>query len=222
MASALASAVAPAPAPLAPSALFDDPVFEAAQLVREPFDHLLVPHALRPEALAAINRDYPAIDGPGNHAPEGLRYGPAFATLLDELRSPRFADRIGAKFGVDLGGCVPTIAIRRFCEATDGNIHTDHKSKVITLLLYFNETWPHPGGRLRLLRSASDLEDYVCEVEPAAGHLIAFRRTDNSFHGHAPHVGERRFLQLMWTRGGDLSRTVSKLTKPIRRLLNIS
>jgi SM-20-related protein len=222
MASALASAVAPAPATPSPRELFDDQVFDAAELVRDPFDHLLVPGFVRPEALAAINRDYPAIEGPGNHPPEGLSYGPAFATLLDELRSPAFADRIGAKFGVDLTGCVPTIAIRRFCEATDGNIHTDHKSKVITLLLYFNEVWPHQGGRLRLLRSATDIEDYVTEVEPAAGNLIAFRRTENSFHGHEPHVGERRFLQLMWPRGGDLSRTVSKLTKPIRRLLNMS
>jgi SM-20-related protein len=222
MASVLASAAAP-PTPF-PSAdeMFDDDAFATAQLVGEPFDHLLVPRFLRPEALAAVNRDYPAIEGPGNFAPEVLSYGPAFAALLDELRSDRFAARIGAKFGVDLAGCVPTIAIRRFCEATDGNIHTDHKSKVITMLIYFNEVWPHRGGRLRLLRSATDIEDHAAEVEPAAGNLIAFRRTENSFHGHLPHVGERRFLQLMWTRGGDLSRAVSKLTKPIRRMLNIS
>lgn len=216
---ATAAAVAPAPATVR---LFDYAALDAAQLARDPFDHLHVPGFIRPEALALLNRDYPAIEGPGNYPPEELRYGPSFAALLEELVSPGFAARIGAKFQVDLAGCQPTIAIRRFCEPTDGNIHTDHKSKVITLLLYFNEEWPHEGGRLRLLRSATDIEDYVTEVVPAGGTLIAFRRTENSFHGHKQHVGERRFLQLMWTRGGDLSRTVGRLTKPVRRLLNLS
>ncbi len=28
--------------------------------------------------------------------------------------------------------------------------------------------------------------------------MVAFRRSDNSFHGHHPHVGERRSIQLNW------------------------
>jgi SM-20-related protein len=222
MASVGATAVERTPAIWSAAELFDDQALAAATLQRDPFDHLLVPHFLRAEALVALNRDYPAITGPGNFPPEQLTYGPAFAALLEELRGQRFAREIGAKFEVDLTDCVPTMAIRGFCEQTDGHIHTDHKSKVVTLLLYFNQSWPHPGGQLRMLRSASDIEDYTTEVEPAGGTLIAFRRSETSFHGHKPHVGERRFLQLMWTRGGDMSRAVSRLTKPIRRIFNMS
>jgi hypothetical protein len=133
-----------------------------------------------------------------------------------------FAAHLEDKFGMDLSGCTPTIAVRRFCEATDGNIHTDHKSKLLTVLLYFNEDWPHEGGRLRMVRSATDLEDYAAEVVPAGGALLAFRRTDNSYHGHKPFVGERRILQLSYTKGGDAARFVSHLTKPVRRLLGRS
>jgi len=202
--------------------LFDFDAFAAAPLQRDPFDYLIVPRFIRPGALAALNDDFPAIEGPGNFAPERLSYGPSFAALLGALESPELAARFGAKFGVDLGGCRPSIAIRRYSEATDGNIHTDHKSKVITVLFYFNQHWPHDGGRLRLLRSATDMEDYAAESVPEGGAMLAFRRTDHSYHGHKPFVGERRILQLSYTRGGDVARLVSSLTKPIRRLLGKS
>ena len=204
------------------STLFDFARLNAAPLARDPFDYLVVPGFLRPEALAALNRDFPPIEGPSNYAPERLTYGPAFAALLEALRSRRLAARLENKFGLDLSDCATTIGIRRFCEATDGNIHTDHKSKVITVLLYFNDEWPHAGGRLRMVRSATDLDDYAAEVVPAGGTLLAFRRTDHSWHGHKPFVGERRMLQLSYTKGGDTARLISHLTKPVRRLLGKS
>ena len=93
---------------------------------------------------------------------------------------------------------------------------------MITVLFYFNQHWPHAGGRLRLLRSATDMEDYAAESVPEGGAMLAFRRTDHSWHGHKPYVGERRILQLSYTKGGDAARLVSSLTKPIRRLLGKS
>jgi hypothetical protein len=201
---------------------FDVDAFHATPLQRKPFDYLVVPGFIRPDALAALNRDYPQIDAPGNMAADNLDCGPAFAQLLATLQSQPFADLVGEKFDVDLRGCAPTISVRRFSEATDGNIHTDHRSKVITLLLYFNPGWEHAGGRLRMLNSVTDIEDYAAEVVPCCGTLLAFRRTDVSWHGHKPFVGERRMLQLSWTRGGELGRYVSGLTKPVRRLLNMS
>jgi len=202
--------------------LFDFHAFEAAPLAHDPFDFLIVPGFVRAEALDALNRDFPAVDGPGNLSPDGLSYGPAFAALLGELRSGDFAARFSAKFGIDLSSAAATITVRRHCEATDGNIHTDHRSKLLTVLLYLNKEWAHEGGRLRILRSATDIEDHAAEVVPAGGTMLAFRRTEGSFHGHKPFVGERRILQLSFTRGGDLARRVSGLTKPIRRLLNMS
>jgi SM-20-related protein len=205
--------------------LLDLDAFDATPLQREPFDHLVVPNFLRPEALPAVNADYPEIDRPANFKPEDVRYGPAFAALLDQMTSPELAARFGAKFGVDLSGCEATVTVRRLSEATDGNIHTDHRSKIITVLVYFNPEWPHEGGRLRFLRSATDMEDYAVEVPPLGGTMLAFRRTDNSFHGHKPFVGERRMLQMHYARPStvtDYQRRLNRITKPIRRLLNMS
>lgn len=205
--------------------ILDLNAFDATPLQREPVDHLVVPDFVRPEALTAVNADYPEIDRPANFRPEDVRYGPAFQALLDELTSDEVRARFATKFGVDLGGCETTVTVRRFSEATDGNIHTDHRSKIITVLVYFNPEWPHEGGRLRFLRSATDMEDYAVEVPPQGGTMLAFRRTDTSFHGHKPFVGERRMVQMHYGRPSavtDAQRRISRITKPIRRLLNMS
>jgi hypothetical protein len=48
------------------------------------------------------------------------------------------------------------------------------------------------------LRGAEDLDDCAAEIAPLAGTMVAFRRSAASFHGHYPHRGERRSLQLNW------------------------
>ena len=77
-------------------------------------------------------------------------------------------------------------------DGKDGRIHTDSATKIITLLLYLNPVWDARRGRLRLLRGPDDIDDYARGVAPLAGTMLAFRRSDRSFHGHRPHVGERR------------------------------
>jgi len=178
---------------------------DAAPLQQDPFDYLVVPGCIRPAELAAINHDYPAIDRPGNLNLEDTRFGPRFQQFLDELEGPEFAMHIGPKFGVDLGECPTTVTVRKYCERSDGNIHTDHPSKIITVLVYFNENWTNEEGQLRMLRSSSNIEDYAAEVPPLGGTLLAFRRTDHSFHGHKPFVGERRMVQMNYLKSGRLS-----------------
>ena len=167
-----------------------------AQLQSDPFDFLVVPGFLGAEALARVNCDYPAIDSAANHALESLTYGSAFEALMEELRSTAFATLLGEKFDMELASLPTTVTVRKFCERTDGNIHTDHKSKVITVLVYFNEQWEHEEGQLRLLRGKDDIENYAAQVTPLGGTLLAFRRTDHSWHGHTRFVGERRMVQV--------------------------
>ncbi|HEX7769858.1 MAG TPA: 2OG-Fe(II) oxygenase, partial [Dokdonella sp.] len=88
---------------------------------------------------------------------------------------------------------------------------------------YLNAEWPAiSGGCLRFLRRIDDIDDLVIpEVRPLYGTLAAFRRADNSFHGHLPHEGERLVVQVAWltseeeklrkTQRGKLSRLFKKL-----------
>ena len=178
--------------------MLDYAAFDAAPLQRDPYDYLVVPEFIKREALQAINQDYPSLPGPGSHPIENTQYGRAFADFWTEVNSPELRARFADKFGIDLDGSPVMATVREFCEETDGHIHTDSKTKIITVLFYFNTAWPHEGGRLRILRSADDLDDYAAEVIPERGTMLAFRRSSRSFHGHKPFVGERRIMQMHW------------------------
>jgi hypothetical protein len=195
-------------------ALIDLDALDACELQKDPFDYIVVPDFLPPEALKRVNADYPAIDTATNHDLGDLTYGPLFDKFLSELQTDEFRRHLGSKFGVDLSHCPTTTTIRKYCERTDGHIHADHRSKVITVLVYFNEEWKSEGGCLRMLRSSSDIEDYAAEVKPLGGRLLAFRRTDWSWHGHKKFVGERRMLQynfLTSSKSAQLSQKISRM-----------
>lgn len=164
----------------------------------DPFPHVIVPGFLKPDALVAIERDFPAIDRPGSFPPESLRFGPAFADMLNALEAPPLARAIEDKFGVDLAGRPSMVTVRGMTRQKDGQIHTDSTDKLITALLYMNGAWEADGGRLRLLRSAGDLDDYAAEVPPVAGTLLAFVNGPTAWHGHKPFAGRRRTIQLNW------------------------
>ena len=183
------------------------------QLQPDPFDYLVVPGFIDVDALARINRDYPAIDTAANHVLENLTYGSAFESLMEELRGPSFATLLGEKFDMELVELPTTVTVRKFCERTDGNIHTDHKSKVITVLVYFNEQWEHDEGQLRLLRSKDDIENYAAQVTPLGGTLLAFRRTDHSWHGHTRFVGERRMVQINYLDQSALAVAAQRISR---------
>jgi SM-20-related protein len=185
----------------------------ATPLQTDPYDYLVVPAFLNADALQRVNRDYPAIDSAANHALEDLSYGATFESLMEELRGPELATVLGEKFDMDLAALPTTVTVRKFCERTDGNIHTDHKSKVITVLVYFNEHWDHPDGQLRLLRSKDDIQDYAAQVPPSGGLMIAFRRTDHSWHGHTRFVGERRMVQINYLDQSPLAIAAQRISR---------
>ncbi|MBV8132839.1 MAG: 2OG-Fe(II) oxygenase [Alphaproteobacteria bacterium] len=170
----------------------------AAPLNHDPFDFVVVEEFLRRDALAALLADFPQIRGIGSYPIESLEYGSVFARLVAALTGAELRQAIEEKFGIDLSDRPTLLTVRGRSDGNDGHIHTDAKSKIITLLLYMNPVWEHAEGRLRLLRGPGDLEDYATEVAPLAGTMLAFRRSDRSFHGHRAHVGERRSLQLNW------------------------
>jgi hypothetical protein len=170
----------------------------ATPLTREPFEFLIVPEFVKPEARAAIGKDYPEVNKPGSFPLAEVHYGPAFARLIEEMRSDEFRKAFEEKFKIDLTNRPDMITVRGRCSEKDGKIHTDSETKIITILIYMNSGWEAPGGRLRLLRSGHDLDDVIAEVPPTEGTLLAFRRSNNSWHGHKPFAGPRRVIQFNW------------------------
>jgi len=172
--------------------------FEAAPLAREPFAYALVPHFVRADAMAAINADFPLVVHPGSFPLPTLKYGPAFHALIDAIEGPHFTAAVERKLGISLKGRPTMVTARGQSAARDGQIHTDSRTKIITVLIYMNNAWEAKEGRLRLLRSPDNLEDVIAEVPPEEGTLLIFKNEPNAWHGFHPFEGPRRVIQLNW------------------------
>jgi SM-20-related protein len=179
--------------------------FESTPLAGAPFPHLLVPNFIARPDVARIGADFPLLPGPGAFPPGTFDLSGHFAALIEELTGPRFRSAVERKFGMDLSLFPLVYTVRGEVRAQDGGVHTDSKSKLVTVLLYLNEDWSAEGGRLRLLRSADGLAEPVVEIAPVGGTLLVFRRGENSWHGHLPHSGRRRAVQLNWMRDAQIA-----------------
>jgi SM-20-related protein len=191
-------------------------------LCRDPFDFVVVEDFVRHEALTSAVADFPVIRGHGSFPVDTLEAGPGFITLVTALTGPALRGAIEEKFGIDLSDRPTMVTVRGKSDGKDGRIHTDSASKIITLLLYLNPGWSQAEGRLRLLRGPDDMEDYVCEIPPLGGTMLAFRRSERSFHGHRAHVGERRMLQLNWVTEASVVRRELNRHRWSARLKNLS
>lgn len=181
-----------------PREMLDIDKLAATQVEPVPFPFLIVPNFVRVAARAAALADFPEVHQAGSFPLPSLSCGPAFSALVDALMSPDMARLVEDKFGIDLSGRPTMATVRGRCEARDGQIHTDSKTKIVTLLLYMND---HPNaaiGRLRILRSSSDLNDMAAEVPPDEGTLLLFLNGPNAWHGFEPFSGPRRVIQVNW------------------------
>jgi len=155
----------------------------ASAVATEPFPYFVTPDVLSREDVDAAMRDFPRIDMGGLFLLESFPYGPAFARLLRELEGPQVRRIVEEKLRIDLEGRPTMITLRGACQAKDGRIHADATFKLATLLLYLNEDWAEIGGRLRILRSATNIEDCAAEVAPQGA--VCFKVQPNSWRPQA-------------------------------------
>jgi hypothetical protein len=178
--------------------LLDIDALRATPLKTEPYDYFVVPNFIRAAEFGNVISDFPRISSTGSIPPSELEIKGAFDRLLKELEGPEFRKAIEEKFDIDLSDRPTMITVRGNCAKNNGKIHTDTPSKIITVLLYMNQEWDKDGGRLRILRSGTDLNDAAEEVSPNGGTMLVFKRSDHSWHGHEPFEGPRRAIQLNW------------------------
>jgi hypothetical protein len=201
----------------------DIEALERANVQTQPFPFLIVPGFVRAAALPAIGRDFPVIDHHGSFPLPSLRYGPAFGAFIDELQGPQITAIVARKLGMDLSAAPTMVTVRGQSRAADGKIHTDSRTKLVTALVYMNDAWESPKGRLRLVRSEHDLNDVIAEVPPEQGTLLLFKNEPNAWHGFEPFSGPRRVIQLNWVTNASVVRReqfrhrVSALFKRLKR-----
>lgn len=177
------------------STILDLQAVSAARTQPSPYPHFIVDRSVKAEHVAEVLQDFPEITAGGSFALSDMSPGPRFSALLDELNNSEFRNLISEKLDIDLRDRPMVITLRGYSRAKDGRIHTDSKSKMATILIYFNEDWHAETGRLRIL-SSENMDDYVAEVAPNAGTMIAFRVTDNCWHGYPAFEGTRQSIQI--------------------------
>ena len=166
-------------------------------------------------------KDFPDIDSGGSFPSDNLKEGD-IKKLVEELEGDEFKAILENKLGVNLKDAEVITTLRGFSRFKDGKIHTDSQSKIVTVLLYLNKNWDNEIGNLRLLKKNNDLENYIQEISSEYGNLVAFKVTDNCWHGFMPFEGKRLSIQLnyIYPKSLNIHKIRHKLSASFKKLIS--
>ena len=166
-------------------------------------------------------KDFPDIDSGGSFPSDNLKEGD-IKKLVEELEGDEFKAILENKLGVNLKDAEVITTLRGFSRFKDGKIHTDSQSKIVTVLLYLNKDWDNEIGNLRLLKKNNDLDNYIQEISSEYGNLVAFKVTDNCWHGFIPFEGKRLSIQLnyIYPKSLNIHKIRHKLSASFKKLIS--
>ena len=166
-------------------------------------------------------KDFPDIDSGGSFPSDNLKEGD-IKKLVEELEGDEFKAILENKLGVNLKNAEVITTLMGFSRFKDGKIHTDSQSKIVTVLLYLNKDWDNEIGNLRLLKKNNDLDNYIQEISSEYGNLVAFKVTDNCWHGFMPFEGKRLSIQLNYIlpKSLNMHKIRHKLSASFKKLIS--
>ncbi|WP_444899581.1 2OG-Fe(II) oxygenase [Microbulbifer sp. VAAC004] len=173
----------------------------SAEVKTSPFPHFYLERSLASDEASALIADFPPLDKGGSFNIKDVKTSERLRSFVEQFGSTEVRSILGEKFALDLSDKPMMATLRGYSRAKDGRIHTDSKTKLITVLIYLNNDWSAPTGRLRILRSGKSLDDYSDELLPGPGSLVAFKVTDNCWHGYPSFVGKRQAIQINFLSG---------------------
>ena len=193
---------------------------ESATARTDPFPYFYMERSANPKYVQRLIADFPQISKGGSFNIDEMPKSDLTHRFVSQFDNERVRRILGDKLDVDLEGRPMMTTLRGYSRAKDGSIHTDSKSKLVTVLIYMNQDWEPATGRLRILRGSTDMEDYADEFLPGASSLVAFKVTDNCWHGYPSFEGKRQSIQINFlasesarTRMGFFHGISSKLKK---------
>jgi len=137
---------------------------------------------------------------------------PVWQALARDLMSPAYRSAMSGLIGIDLSAAEFEANVFHYPPGGLHGAHTDHRDKIVTHVLYFNESWNDvDGGCLQILKS-SDPQEVVAKVSPLVGNSAVLVRSDNSWHAVSPVVPScglsRRSVTATFYHPGRVSTTV--------------
>lgn len=133
----------------------------------------------------------------------------AWRALANDLLSSEYRSAMSALIGVDLGEAPLEVNVFHYPPGGSLGPHPDLRDKIVTHVLYFNESWNDAdGGCLTILRS-SNAGDVVSTISPIVGNSAILVRSDDSWHAVTPVRkgcrSTRRSLTATFYRPGSVS-----------------
>ena len=151
---------------------------------------------LNKEDHKKIATDFPNINKGGSYPSDAVSYGESIQALIDCLEGDQMRTILENKFQVALKDKPVVSTFRGYSRIKDGKIHSDSRTKIITVLLYLNEKWDESSGLLRMLKEKDNIDNYITEIPASMGSMVAFKVTNNCWHGFIPFEGKRCSIQL--------------------------
>lgn len=110
----------------------------------------------------------------------------AWRELALDFLSPGYRAALSSMTGLDLGNARLEVNVFHYPPGSSHGAHPDHRDKIVTHVLYFNDSWNESdGGCLTILGSANP-QDVVRQVLPVVGNSAVLVRSDNSWHAVSP------------------------------------
>jgi SM-20-related protein len=133
----------------------------------------------------------------------------AWRALANDFLSPAYRAAMSSLTGFDLSSVPLEVNVFHYPPGGSLGAHPDLRDKIVTHVLYFNESWnDDDGGCLTILRS-SNPRDIVRTVSPVVGNSAIVVRSDNSWHAVSPVVKScrlsRRSLTATFYHPGSVS-----------------
>lgn len=137
------------------------------------------------------------------------RLSSAWRALASDLLSREYRMAMSALISMDLGEAPLEVNVFHYPAGGSLGPHPDLTDKIVTHVLYFNESWNDADGGCLTILGSSDAADVVATVSPIVGNSAILVRSDNSWHAVTPVVrscrSSRRSLTATFYRPGSIS-----------------
>jgi Rps23 Pro-64 3,4-dihydroxylase Tpa1-like proline 4-hydroxylase len=143
-----------------------------------------------------------------------LELSEAWRSLAEDFLSPSYRKAVSELTGCDLSTALLEVNVFHYGPGASLGAHSDLPDKIVTHVLYFNESWdPKNGGCLSIL-SAKDPTAVVAEIPPIVRNSAVVVRSADSWHAVSPVAKNCHASRRSLTATFYCARSVSSMWPP--------
>jgi polysaccharide pyruvyl transferase WcaK-like protein len=134
----------------------------------------------------------------------------AWRALAHDLLLPGYRAALSSLTGLDLRGALLDVNVFHYPPGSSHGPHPDHRDKIVTHVLYFNDSWNDADGGCLTILGSANAGDIVRSVSPVAGNSAVLVRSDDSWHAVSPvaqncHLTRRSLTATFYRPGSSLT-----------------